>query len=45
MNSRLPGTAPQRFRLAGIQEDARGFSVLERPLLLPSERVERTKTH
>jgi hypothetical protein len=33
MNARLPGAALQRFRLAGTQEDARGFSVLERPLV------------
>ena len=32
---RLPGAAPQWFRLAGAQEDSRGFSVLERLLLLP----------
>jgi hypothetical protein len=46
MNSRLPGAAPQRFLLEGTQEDARGFSILERPLLLPLNemRVKRQTT-
>jgi hypothetical protein len=30
MNSRLPGSAPQRFWLAGEQEEARVFYLLER---------------
>ena len=40
MNSRLPGSAPQRFLLEGEQEDERVFYLLERSLLLLSACVE-----
>jgi hypothetical protein len=43
MNSRLPGSAPQRFWLAGEQEDARVFYLLERSLLLLSVCAEGAK--